>query len=264
MKNVTGRRGFTLIELLVVIAIIAVLAAILFPVFSQARAKARQAMCISNMRQIGLAVLQYHQDWDQRLPTYTIEAAYEFAGKLDPYTKNHAIFKCPDSGTKWGTMNVLANQNGWINHYFPPDDGCVGLAHSNVGMAGWYEDVYPAMDYEINGSFDESGTVPCSGGFGFTQPLLSLDDPSVTSSAKAILFIDFPPDTDNFPGRDWWAANAPTPVLGRHSDGDDVLFADGHCKWFQHTKLNPQGNNWDVNHVSWSYWGFKSGDPSVQ
>jgi prepilin-type N-terminal cleavage/methylation domain-containing protein len=65
----TVRRGFTLIELLVVIAIIAILAAILFPVFSQARAKAYQAQCLSNQKQSGLAMLQYLQDYDETFPS---------------------------------------------------------------------------------------------------------------------------------------------------------------------------------------------------
>ena len=67
------RRGFTLIELLVVIAIIAILAAILFPVFARAREKARQASCLSNLKQLGLGLMMYAQDYDERLPgTYTM------------------------------------------------------------------------------------------------------------------------------------------------------------------------------------------------
>lgn len=93
------RKGaFTLVELLVVIAIIAILAAILFPVFSQARAKARQAQCMSNMRQLGLAVTLYLNDYDERFPStmvviggtaYTISywAVYSFQGALEPYIK---------------------------------------------------------------------------------------------------------------------------------------------------------------------------------
>src|SRR5579872_2787695 len=70
-----GRRGFTLIELLVVIAIIAILAAILFPVFARAREQARKASCISNMKQLGLAALMYTQDYDETWPTMYLEAA---------------------------------------------------------------------------------------------------------------------------------------------------------------------------------------------
>ena len=66
--KVTTKRGFTLIELLVVIAIIAILAAILFPVFAKAREKARQTTCLSNVKQITLGILQYAQDYDERFP----------------------------------------------------------------------------------------------------------------------------------------------------------------------------------------------------
>jgi prepilin-type N-terminal cleavage/methylation domain-containing protein/prepilin-type processing-associated H-X9-DG protein len=100
------RRGFTLIELLVVIAIIAVLAAILFPVFAQAREKARQTACLSNLRQVGLGLQMYAQDWDEILPPQRgfdvvnfgdPKAQANFLGSLIPYTKNRAIFVCPSS-----------------------------------------------------------------------------------------------------------------------------------------------------------------------
>ncbi len=107
------RRGFTLIELLVVIAIIAILAAILFPVFAQAREKARQTSCLSNMKQIGTASLMYAQDYDERVsrnwygemgfeattaPGDT-PARYKWMDALQPYVKNTPVFTCPSAST---------------------------------------------------------------------------------------------------------------------------------------------------------------------
>jgi prepilin-type N-terminal cleavage/methylation domain-containing protein/prepilin-type processing-associated H-X9-DG protein len=101
------RSGFTLIELLVVIAIIAILAAILFPVFAQAREKARQSTCLSNFKQIGTGVMMYVQDWDETYPTSRL---YKLAGGSDcvqkivtwkaetePYVKNLGVYKCPSN-----------------------------------------------------------------------------------------------------------------------------------------------------------------------
>jgi prepilin-type N-terminal cleavage/methylation domain-containing protein/prepilin-type processing-associated H-X9-DG protein len=97
-------RAFTLIELLVVIAIIAILAAILFPVFAQAREKARQTACLSNLKQVGLGLQMYTQDYDETLPPantvpYFAEpnALPNFLGSIIPYTKNKSIFYCPSS-----------------------------------------------------------------------------------------------------------------------------------------------------------------------
>ncbi len=93
------RRAFTLIELLVVIAIIAILAAILFPVFSRAREKARQASCQSNLKQIGLATMMYVQDWDETFPGHAgaphPQGLYDWPFMLYPYVKNIQVFRCP-------------------------------------------------------------------------------------------------------------------------------------------------------------------------
>ena len=96
--KVRFRVGFTLIELLVVIAIIAILAAILFPVFSQVREKARQTSCLSNLRQLSVAVLSYAQDYDGVLPPHHYAPCFNWADHLvQPYIKNDQIVLCPST-----------------------------------------------------------------------------------------------------------------------------------------------------------------------
>ncbi|MGD9519211.1 MAG: DUF1559 domain-containing protein [Armatimonadota bacterium] len=117
----TPRRGFTLIELLVVIAIIAILAAILFPVFAKAREKARQASCQSNLKQIGLALLMYAQDYDEIFPKnephVTPPAGVpewsitHWSGFIMPYVKNNQLFLCPSRKSYLGySINSRVSQ----------------------------------------------------------------------------------------------------------------------------------------------------------
>ncbi|MCE5238104.1 DUF1559 domain-containing protein [bacterium] len=96
------RRGFTLIELLVVIAIIAILAAILFPVFAKAREKARQASCLSNLKQIGIGCLTYLQDYDECFPPSYVASSprHSFIEQIQPYVKSLQIFDCPSQTVK--------------------------------------------------------------------------------------------------------------------------------------------------------------------
>ncbi|MEN6305016.1 MAG: DUF1559 domain-containing protein [Armatimonadia bacterium] len=110
------RRGFTLIELLVVIAIIAILAAILFPVFAKARAKARQSSCLSNTRQIGIAILSYAEDYDEILPiNYTANPTITWYQQLTPYMKNTQLLTCPEARTQSPGYGYQAWALGWGN-----------------------------------------------------------------------------------------------------------------------------------------------------
>src|SRR5713101_7915242 len=110
-----GQGAFTLIELLIVIAIIAILAGILFPVFAQARAKARQTTCASNLRQIGLAIAMYREDWGYYVPAFLgsrtwMEVAPGQQGLIDPYLRNEGVRQCPSRRTPIARYCI----NGWF------------------------------------------------------------------------------------------------------------------------------------------------------
>jgi len=131
-----NRRGFTLIELLVVIAIIAILAAILFPVFARAREKARQTSCLANVKQIGLGMLMYAQDYDESMPrgsavTWNPTSPNSHMMGIMPYVKNIQIFSCPSLPNAYGLTNnfVVPGQ------YYPASYGfnyCLPAAMAQI------------------------------------------------------------------------------------------------------------------------------------
>lgn len=122
------RQGFTLIELLVVIAIIAILAAILFPVFAQARESARKTVCLSNSKQSGLALMQYIQDYDETTPNVwstvtTVHNLTDVWNQLQPYAKSRDIFTCPDR-----SQTGCESKTGIVGS--SPSDRCLGLGYN--------------------------------------------------------------------------------------------------------------------------------------
>jgi prepilin-type N-terminal cleavage/methylation domain-containing protein/prepilin-type processing-associated H-X9-DG protein len=160
--STTSPAAFTLIELLVVIAIIAILAAILFPVFAQARAKARQASCLSNVRQIGLAAIQYASDWDghilrpaagvtnaaininvfnEPVPQRGYGEAYYWQTFWIPYVKNSGIFVCPGYAADFRTAPRYTRTTGgqplrevWAGYSINYEGLCKNRAPNYVGI----------------------------------------------------------------------------------------------------------------------------------
>jgi len=224
MQNIRKQtsRGFTLIELLIVIAIIALLAAILFPVFARVRENARRSSCASNMKQIGLGILQYSQDYDERLPNYVYpEGANPFWYEVtDPYIKSKKIFRCPSQAK---TTNPFAN-----------------LHYSSYGMIGrddWTSDATPGNETHI---YDHDGT-----------HLSKVIAPSITYMvvesqrlANSITSTTGPDDgyylaalTTDYGST--ITSSAAKGVRTAHFAGYNVAFADGHIKW---VKLGTEQN----------------------
>ena len=217
MKH-TQRSGFTLIELLVVIAIIAILAAILFPVFAQAREKARQAACLSNEKQIGLGVMQYVQDYDETFPERygdTNNPADFANGKprswkdmIYPYIKSRDVFRCPSNPTAQKPDRIYSN-NVQVDGNFPG------------GYAMWLPDAF------LSSKFGH--------GAGYPQTLAGLQQ-----AASSLLILEHSyvfPDTGpylqyNEPARDSNATPGPSEWNSGHDKkAGNIIYMDGHVKW---------------------------------
>lgn len=213
-------RAFTLIELLVVIAIIAILAAILFPVFAQARESARKTQCLSNSRQSGLGLMQYIQDYDEMTPNVysQIGATYQLTdiwNQILPYTKNRDIFTCPDRsqvGCEYATGIAGSLKN----------TRCVGLGYNWGPVQGF-------VNQEAEGGLISINIFPTTynGEIGLGVSLASMVGPSETISFMDTYDTPFYTNTideglSSFSG----ASNGALPHGGRYNAG----YADGHSK----------------------------------
>jgi len=226
--------GFTLIELLVVIAIIAILAAILFPVFARARENARRASCSSNLKQIGLAWMQYAQDYDELVAPATINgctaAAFSWPVLLYPYTKSTQIYTCPSkSDMSLGyTYNITAARSNPAACSGPRVVGSWPLAAQTPIFIDAEGINYAAGSGTVNQApmfFVNKGTPG------------SLDARALTNPANPPAGIGF-----NIGGNI---------TVSRHFDGAVYMFADGHVKWikgyFDGTYARPKKDGMDFD-----------------
>jgi prepilin-type N-terminal cleavage/methylation domain-containing protein len=199
------KRGFTLIELLVVIAIVAILAAILFPVFAQAREKGRQTTCLSNLKQIGLGVSMYAQDYEGLLPAHftwvwTSAETGRFVDTLQPYTKSREIFFCPSDRVAKQPVREWYVWHDQTSYYFSWWNFIAWSGRPPVYVG-------PRL---LDRPVDVYGTPHTSP----TKATVAVDAAAKVCQAS----FQSPPDPS-------WSKVPP------HSDGYIKLYYDGHAKW---------------------------------
>ena len=156
-----SRQGFTLIELLVVIAIIAILAAILFPVFAKAREKARQTTCLSNMKQLGLGFVQYNQDYDEKFPDSQFYGR-GWASHVYPYVKSTGVYQCPDDSDPQNSADALNGTNEYHLSYVISGYVAQSYLGGNAGGLSLSQLVAPASTvllYETDSLSDGGGNL---------------------------------------------------------------------------------------------------------
>ena len=199
-----NRLGFTLVELLVVIAIIALLAAILFPVFARARENARRTTCMSNIRNIGLGIRQYAQDVDGTLPLVSVypaaqvnaNAPYGWADAIEPYLKTPGVYQCLSEPTE---PNADPTQIGYIDYYF--NANLNNLVEAN-------------FTYISNTILVGDGQISTTIGSHIGDAQYAISGGNSGTAANPVL------------------ADLSLGCGTRHMGGSDYCFADGHVKWY--------------------------------
>jgi len=281
MHTKTNYRAFTLIELLVVIAIIAILAAILFPVFAQARESARKTSCLSNTRQLGTGIMMYVQDYDEMYPSNSWDtppintrdtdakdpnylSALQWVWRVQPYIKNRQIFACPSDPNA---------KNGWTGYSLDGtcNDGWgiptpISYA-SNVEVLGYAGFENP------NGCFGDGSFIP-------DWNMAPKSMAAIPTPASTYMLADYGRETleewwvnnlraanytkvynQSAPGGGYtqdgnapWSTRRQSSNVYRHQMGSNISYADGHSK-FRNGNQITSGDDWtDGRHASEGIW----------
>jgi len=219
--------GFTLIELLVVIAIIAILAAILFPVFAQAREAARKSTCQSNLKQFGNAFVMYRSDYDGRFPmggwysNAPVDRFGDWHMAIYPYVKNNAVYFCPSSTDIHDVPNGPADWNRTSTDYIMNNEingGRVGRIEADINA--------PADCIQLIEGHSDWGR---DGGANCITPFSN--GAIVNNNSMCAEYTTFGRNGSLVTGG-LWATDKKLWGLPRHAGGADVLFVDGHVKFY--------------------------------
>jgi len=291
-----GKSAFTLIELLVVIAIIAILAAILFPVFAQARSKARTISCLSDEKQIGLAMMQYLQDNDQQYPQVEYRqngVLCTWAWEIQPYIKNWRLFRDPsevaDPFNAWSgntlssASNDLNGQNGagwweWMTSYgmnvdyLNPIPNCDGNQYQMPNNSFGYPTIDSAIDSPASTVMVTDSKPTPAGGGAYYLGMHFVESPAIYTVPIACGSYGWGAGNfyDQLKGSDAEPLSYTGQVSVRHNGGTNVLFCDGHAKWLTPGGL-AAGTNWKVGldqgsvavtDISQYLWSLKKSGPN--